>query len=138
MKRDQELLQHAIQEVLQIQKTIHQTEKTNQNVPLESDYKSGNPPVENGMTPSDLFSMQRSKLTIEQSKLANERTLLAYIRTSLAFFAASASLIQFFESQKLVLTGYSLLPVGALFLIIGFYSYSRAKKAIKSTHFIKE
>jgi putative membrane protein len=71
-------------------------------------------------------------LALERTLLANERTLLAYIRTSLACLAAAASLIQFFESKVYHFTGYTLIPIGILLLVTGFYRYTRCRKTTKA------
>ena len=84
------------------------------------------------VSPSDLFSKERTELSIERTKLANDRTFLSFIRTSLAFFVAAAALIRFFDqSRSLEILAYIAISLGIIVFLIGCYSYYRAKKSIK-------
>jgi putative membrane protein len=67
----------------------------------------------------------RDKLAISRTVLANERTLLAYFRTALAFLIAGASLIKFFDSIILEIFGYSLLPIGLGFVLVGIKRFKK-------------
>lgn len=70
-------------------------------------------------------------LAIERTKLANERTFLAYIRTSLSMIGGGITLIQFFENQLFVVTGYVLLPIGVLLLFYGIHRHRQSHEKIK-------
>jgi putative membrane protein len=69
-------------------------------------------------------------LAIDRNKLANERTLLAYLRTTLTFLVAGVSLIQFFQYQIIVISGYILIPTGILIFVFGYYRYGKMRKSI--------
>lgn len=120
MKQNKPELDQATRETVQIETAIHNNSRNKTSI-----------------TPSDVLSYERTKLGIERTKLANERTLLSFIRTSLTFIAAATTLIQFFDHQKYVIAGYLLIPIGIIILFLGFYSFFRAKKAIKDAELIK-
>ncbi|TWT95654.1 YidH family protein [Neorhodopirellula pilleata] len=74
---------------------------------------------------------RRNELALIRTDLANERTLLAYIRTALMMAGTGGTLIKFFgDSTDLLYTGFSLLGVGALVLVIGITRYRKAAKRI--------
>src|SRR3990167_4245601 len=64
-------------------------------------------------------------LAIERTSLANERTLLAYVRTMIGLFAVGGTLIKFFTSKFIILSGWMFLVIGVIALIIGFTRYLR-------------
>ncbi|MBN2096372.1 DUF202 domain-containing protein [Candidatus Peregrinibacteria bacterium] len=74
----------------------------------------------------------RDYLGAHRTLLANDRTWLAYIRTALTFFVAGVSFIQFFKSQLLIVIGWTFVPVGIVFLVLGFWKYLKVRYLIHS------
>jgi putative membrane protein len=72
----------------------------------------------------------REYLAVERTKLAAETTFLAYIRTGLYFLVAGSTLGQFVETTFWEITGPTLIVIGILIMIAGFYRYRKVKKAI--------
>lgn len=70
-------------------------------------------------------------LAAHRTYLANERTWLAYMRTALTFFVAGVSFLQFFDSEIVRLIGWIFIPVGILFLIIGFWQFLKVRGMIR-------
>jgi len=69
-------------------------------------------------------------LGAHRTMLANDRTWLAYIRTALTLFVAGVSFIQFFKSQTLVVIGWTFVPIGIGFLVLGFWKYLKVRHLI--------
>lgn len=74
----------------------------------------------------------RDYLAIDRTILANERTFLAYVRTALTLFVAGVSLVQFFNITLIQVIGWSLIPLGAITLIIGLTKNRKMKNKIKT------
>jgi putative membrane protein len=75
----------------------------------------------------------RDVLAIDRTRLANERTLLAWLRTGLMLLVSGVTLIKLFEGQPLAeVTGYVLMPLGAVAAVFGLYRYLRVKARIEA------
>ncbi len=74
----------------------------------------------------------RDYLGAHRTYLANDRTWLAYMRTALTFFVAGVSFIRFFKSQVLAIIGWTFIPIGLAFLILGFWKYIKIRRLIHS------
>ncbi len=72
----------------------------------------------------------RDHLAVDRTTLANERTLLAYIRTALAILITGVSLIKFFDSLALEITGWVLIPIAIVVMGAGIKRYIRMDKII--------
>ncbi len=72
----------------------------------------------------------RDTLARDRTVLANERTLLAYIRTALALSGAGATFITFFDSRAMLIVGWTLVPLGALAMVVGAWRYLRMRSLI--------
>lgn len=72
----------------------------------------------------------RDHLAVDRTILANERTFLSYIRTSLAIIVTGVSLIRFFDSILLEITGWAIIPCGMIVLGIGIKRYIQTNNAI--------
>jgi putative membrane protein len=70
------------------------------------------------------------RLAVTRTELANERTLLAYARTALALAAGGLGLVGFSTERTLVLTGWALLPVGAVVLLLGIQRFHRTRRIV--------
>jgi putative membrane protein len=75
--------------------------------------------------------MLRDNLAITRTTLANERTLLAYLRTALALWITGVSLIKFFDSAILHITGWVFVASGIGAAFIGASRYRRITRKIK-------
>ena len=82
-----------------------------------------------GYSKKDL--MLTDLLAVDRTILANERNLLAYIRTSLGFLIAGATLIHFFKILLLQITGWVLIPLGFIILLVGIKRYRSVKYSIE-------
>ncbi len=75
----------------------------------------------------------RDALAIDRTRLANERTLLAWLRTGLLLLVSGVTLIKLFEGQPLAeITGYVLMPLGAVAAAFGLHRYLRVKARIET------
>lgn len=72
----------------------------------------------------------RDHLATDRTVLANERTLLAYVRTTLALLAVGGSFIHFFDSLALTVTGWGLVLLGFVLLVIGASHFLRMRARI--------
>ncbi len=73
----------------------------------------------------------RDELARERTELANERTFLSYSRTSIMLLASGISLLKIFPEQShWVLLGYTLIPLGALTGLAGYWRFMRMKRLI--------
>ena len=76
----------------------------------------------------------RDKLALERTQLANERTFLAYVRTALSLIAGGAVLLQFFTSNSAAIaSGWALICLGGVVLLIGLARFIRVRSHLKST-----
>ena len=75
---------------------------------------------------------QREHLAAVRSILANERTFLAYQRTALTQLALAATFLRFFDHPALTVTGWVLLPISGLTIILGVVRYRRMRAHILS------
>jgi putative membrane protein len=80
---------------------------------------------------SDRSPILRDQLAGHRTTLANERTFLAYARTSLTLFVAGITFIRFFGTSTIVVTGWILLPIGAITIWKGFQSFRKMKRLIR-------
>jgi putative membrane protein len=74
---------------------------------------------------------KRTNLATERTKLANERTLMAYGRTSFSMIVVGLSLLEFFDRERYMWLGISLIPVGIAILIYGYVQYRKREKIIR-------
>ena len=75
----------------------------------------------------------RDKLALERTRLANERTFLAYVRTALSLIAGGAVLLQFFDAYTAVIvSGWSLIVLGGIVLLVGIYRFLHVKSRLKA------
>jgi putative membrane protein len=73
----------------------------------------------------------RDTLALERTHLANERTLLAYIRTAIMVGVSGTTLLKFFpDNPSAQLTGWTLLPIGAVIAAVGLRRFARMREAI--------
>ncbi|HEX2080360.1 MAG TPA: DUF202 domain-containing protein [Longimicrobium sp.] len=70
----------------------------------------------------------RDRLALERTHLANERTLLAYVRTALALAGAGAGLLQFFDTPSSQVTGWILIALGVLGLLVGTWRFLAVRR----------
>lgn len=72
----------------------------------------------------------RDYLAADRTALSIDRTILSYIRTALTTFVAGISLIKFFDSFFLHLTGWLLMGATFLVITIGFKRVWEMKKFV--------
>lgn len=73
----------------------------------------------------------RDYLARDRTKLANERTLLAYIRTFIGLLASGAGLVKLFEEPAFIATGFVLMAVSPVFLIVGAVVFLRTSRKLR-------
>lgn len=73
----------------------------------------------------------RDHLAADRTILANERTFLSYIRTALTIVVVGVSLIKFFDVIVADVAGVILIPIGLMFLVIGYLRFVKINKIIK-------
>jgi putative membrane protein len=76
----------------------------------------------------------RDYLAVYRTVLANEQALLSYIRTALATGAAGATLLHFVDSQVSQYSGWALLMLTFVILILGIYRYFTVRRLIELEH----
>jgi putative membrane protein len=74
----------------------------------------------------------RDQLALDRTHLANERTLLAYVRTALALAGAGAGLIQFFDTSSSHATGWVLIALGVLGLLVGAWRFLTVRRHLSA------
>jgi len=73
----------------------------------------------------------RDYLARDRTVLANERTLLSYIRTFLGFLATGGGLLKFFETYIAQASGYILIAISPVILVIGIIRYLQMRKQLR-------
>ena len=63
-------------------------------------------------------------LALERTVMSNERTLLAYVRTALAVLVVGVTIIKFFQSQGMLILGWTLLGMGVICLTLGLMRFT--------------
>ena len=74
----------------------------------------------------------RDYLALDRTVLANERTLLAYLRTFIGSFSAGIAMIRLLDTPLTNVTGYALVIVSPLFIILGAIRYIQISKKLKT------
>jgi putative membrane protein len=74
----------------------------------------------------------RDNLAIDRTVLANERTILAYVRTALALLIVGGTMLKFFDSLSMTISGWAFIAGGVLVLGVGIYRFLEMRSKIKS------
>ena len=79
---------------------------------------------------------KENKITLEEhfaavrTILANERTFLAYLQTSMTLIIAGFTLIKIFSDSWMRYFAFSLIFIGCIVILFGYFSFNRMQKFI--------